>query len=268
VELAFREAGDTCLFRIRGAGTDVVWERFQSIQAGLSFLFGCRIRVRGWQLVVGPAIESVLLGERPRASKRVYPPLDNMLWLVRGPARFEEVVALAAEFFMTQLGDSIRAGLEILWDAADMSMDSRLLVAATVLEGVVRKVNTGGRPLPLKDDILAHLRTLTSERPVLDRWTGLLNGAENLHVPTILARWVEERRYQARSEELRAFKSRRNPLAHGHLLPTSGGSGASQDMGHLSNLINKIVLTHMGYRGPFADYGQARDYSKCFPIIV
>jgi len=274
INFSFREVGDACHFRLRASDTETIWKTFEAIRAGLSFLFGCRVRLRGWGQMVGPNVESVLLGDRPRAMRRVYPPLDNGLWQLRKDSTendlrgFEQPFTLASSFFLSPMGEKFRPLLQLAWDAADLTMESRLLTAAVVLEGLVREVETCSRtPLPFSNEVLSHIKNLTADETVLARWQGLVNGSQQLHVPTVLRQWASNGRYQATEEECKAFKTRRNPLAHGSSLKDTDDT-AKRDLSFLMNLINKVVLTQMGYRGPFADYSGNRDYNQSCPIML
>lgn len=269
-DFVFRKIGGAGCFRLRAADMETIWKIFGTVHASLNFLFGCRVRLRGWQQVDGPVIESVLMGDRPKAMRRVCPPLDNGLWLLRGGLTgFEQPLALASSFFLTPIGIKLSPLLHLLWDSADLEMESRLLTAATVLEGLVRRVEACGKtPLPLRDKVLEYLKSLNPDEAVLARWQGLLNGSRGIHVPTVLRQWATDGRYQAREDEIQAFVRRRHPLAHGSMLQKTDETAAKHDLSLLMNLINKVVLHSMDYRGPFADYSTDRDYNKFCPIII
>jgi len=245
VRLAFREVGRVCRFRIRAASPSSCWSSFDAIHAALSFLFGCRVRLRGWQFSSQVDMENVLLGNRPTAMRRVYPPLDNFLWQRRGDLTgFEKPLALAWAFFLTPIGQTIRPLLYLVWDSADLALESRLLNSATALEGMVRALERDhGTPLPYADKVIAYLEGLNIAAADLARWRGLVGGTGQLHVPTVLRRWVSEGRYLVREEELKAFSRQRHPLAHGSMLNDAGDGAAKQDLALLMNLINKVLLS-------------------------
>ena len=269
-DFVFREIGGACRFRLRATNPETTWKICASIHVSLNFLFGCRARLRGWQQMAGPSMENVLLGNRPKAMRRTYPPLDNFLWRLRwGPTGFEQPLALASSFFLSPTGMKVNPLLHLLWDTADLEMESRLLTAATVLEGLVRNVETCEEtPMPLGDQVLRYVEDLMPNGSILARWRGLLAGMGGMHVPTILRQWVSDGRHQASEEERQAFVNRRHPLAHGSMLADATDPAAGRDLALLMNLVNKVVLTQMGYRGPFADYSVDRDYSRACPIIV
>jgi len=266
---AFREIGGACRFRFRSENQADLWPAFDAVYSGLCFLFGCRVRLRGWQCWVNEQMENVLLGGRPAAVTRVYPPLDNFLWSLKGPSGFEEVLALASRFLLTGLGQKVRAMLALIWDAADLPIQSRLLVTATTLEGLVRRVQRHEeQPFAYTEQVRECLTQAGAAATLLKRVEGLLSSMAGLHVPTVLKQWLKEGRYNVRAEEVDAFKRRRNPLAHGAMLVMPEDSQARQDLALMTNLVNKVILVEMDYHGPYADYSASRSYDDHCSVII
>jgi hypothetical protein len=266
---AYREVGSRCQFRLLSQSRADLDSFFKATYSGLCFLFGCRVRIRGWQRRINEKMENVLFGGRQVAVRRVYPPLDNFLWHMKGTTGFEETLALASRFFLTEKGQKVRASLSLLWDAADLPIQSRLLIAATTLEGLVREVaQHEEQSFAYMPQVTECLRKAGAEVVIIKRVEGLLTSMRGLHVPTELRRWVEEQCYAARDDEVTAFKRRRHPLVHGGMLDDPTDPEAKQDLALITNLINKVILNQMGYRGPYADYAGPRDYSSRCPVIM
>jgi hypothetical protein len=190
----------------------------------------------------------------------------------------ERLLGLAIDFFLTDLGDRVAPYLYLCWDTADNSHQTQLAISSICVEGLLRvAAETLGPTQPQVDpaDITAFqawLKTTPAEfsQRFLNRLGGLTTMFRNLSTNEIFRDWVSRNVLGVTRDDSQAWSDTRNPSAHGRV----SAAGSQDELqtrvfrhARVANLLNRILLQLMRYRGPYIDYAQSGFPPAEFPYF-
>jgi hypothetical protein len=183
-------------------------------------------------------------------------------------AHVEALLGKAIDFFLTEQGECVAHHLYLCWDTADNAWATRFTVASICVEGLVRlatQADAGDAGGHTCEDVAAARQWLVANEATLSprfvaRIRGFLGTLNHQRPVDILRRWQRQGLLGVTAEEVAAWQELRNPGAHAGLV----GPAADRDelqadatrFARVINLMNRVVLQLMGYRGLYVDYAQ------------
>lgn len=250
---------------------EILW----AVARAFGFVLGRRLVIRGLENLVPERETRHLFGvEREPTRKSLPPPLGS------GTAYRDHVEALlgrAIDFFITERGEQVARHLYLCWDTADNAFPTQLAVVGICVEALLRiaSQNSKGTDSGYTDNDRAALeawlgktKDSLSERFVA-RLQGFIAALHHRRPVDILWEWQRNARLGVSAEDIDAWEKTRHPAAHGGL----GGRIPERSELQLQlnrlyrvfNLMNRIVLELVGYRGQYVDYSKAGWPEADFP---
>jgi hypothetical protein len=238
------------------------------ISAGVnafSFALGRKLSVRGfWEHTAkGNETRCLLAGSEEVKQHELLPPLGGGIAFID---RVEQLIGGATDFFLTETGERAAGYLNLCWDTADNDLTTRMAVAGSSLEGLLRMVSPkGAGSAGNSADTEAVDKWLEGSVGVLSpsfhaRLTGLLKSMSDRRPVDVLRDWEARHILGVTREDIDAWQKTRNPAAHG-ALPMPGLDREDLQLAysrsnHVLNLINRVVLQLLDYKGTYRDYAQ------------
>ncbi|HLJ92756.1 MAG TPA: hypothetical protein VKU02_06120 [Gemmataceae bacterium] len=180
----------------------------------------------------------------------------------------ECVLGRAIDFFLTDQGERVAQHLYLCWDTADNALPTRLAVASICVEGLLRIASQSpnrGDPGYTQADRGAFERWLERNPDGLTarfiaRLRGFFGMLGQKRPVDVLRDWQTRGLLSVTEEDIEAWENTRNPSAHAELIGPAADRTALQTrvsrFYRVMNLMNRIVLQLMGYRGVYVDYSQ------------
>lgn len=237
-----------------------------AIVRAFSFVLGRRIFLRGYEDVTAD-YESRYLAARNMEMRRTELPQP----LGHGKAYrdcVERLLAQATEFFLTERGERAAHYLHLCWDTADNDISTRVAIACISLEGLLREVSAvagtdDGSHTPA--DVESARQWLKANECRLSarfvaRVNGFLDNLDQRRPVDLLRGWQMRGVLDVTREDVRAWEEARNPAAHGALAWPRMDLEEKQTLlsrfYRVLNLVNRVVLQLVGYRGTYRDYSK------------
>jgi hypothetical protein len=235
-------------------------------EAAFSFLLGRRLVFRGYQERTPEATVRYLRDDRRKPTEGfVAAPLGFSTTTYHDHA--EDLLGPAVDFFLMPRGRRVVHYLNLLWDTADNAWPVQWAVVGVCLEGLISDI--------LEDSKIAEPSLSPADRVVFDRWLANDNGLSprgiarlrgfagligHRRVADVLKEWRDRRILDTTQGDLDAWQRMRNSAAHGQLVVPPDDKLDFQptiDQSYqLQNVVNRIVLNLIGYRGPYIDYSK------------
>lgn len=202
---------------------------------------------------------------------RLEPTKGSVLVPLSGEAyrlHVEALLGQAADFFLTERGRETAQYLHLCWDTADNDFMTRIAVLAISVEGLLRQASKSEIPTdpgytPIdRDALICWLKKATQflSPRFVKRMRGFISALGHRRPIDILAEWQQEGRLGITADDIKAYGDLRNPAAHGHVvLHRAGPEIWQREFDHYSrvaNIMNRLVLHLIGYRGRYIDYSQ------------
>jgi len=237
----------------------------------LGFLFGHFIQFLGYEWSNGQVRQHVLFSRAGERENQWYKPLQPP-WVARKALSVESLLARAVDYLVENGENCLLAAiLSTCWNVADCFITSRALVAAVLLERLAREAwNALDRPpglANLRKDIDLVSRML-SENPdqfasenFVARACGMLGAMKSPQCREMLYHIRDEGGVSIRDDEVEAWDSIRNRLAHGNFADWVTVryplQHAVDDCSRVAGTINKLALYLFGYEGPYIEYSES-----------
>ena len=247
------------------------------VARAFSFILGRRCVIRGEEWICDNHETRRISVPRQETTRNTLPtPLGRSFELL---GNVERLLGAAIDFFGTELGKRVTPYLSLCWDTADNLHTTQLVISSICIEGLICvAAETLGPTQPKLDsaDIAAFKTWLKTKpaafsEPFLNRLNGMLGMFSNPSANNIFRDWEERQILGITKQDRQAWSSIRNPLAHGRLSESDDRSALQTRItGHvrLQNLLNKVLLQLMGYRGEFIDYSQSGYPAVEFPYVA
>lgn len=239
-----------------------------AIARALGFLLGRRCAIQGHEYLCGGKTVRRIDSRFPKPTEHhIRAPLG---WQLTFTQHVESLFGRAVDFFLTELGERVAAYLFLCWDAADNAFQTQLAVGSICLEGLLRVAAETLGPTAvggLDADLDGFGKWLKlKENPIglsaafVKRLGGIPGMFRHLGPKDILRDWIDRGVLGVTDDDYRAWNDTRQPLAHGRLPPRGEAQPELQSridkFARVQNLINKIVLRLIGYRGEYVDYSR------------
>jgi hypothetical protein len=254
-------------------------ELLTAITRAFSFAFGRLLACRG-HVDFAPNHESRHLSSvrRPATRNHVPEPLGCSVAREAYSRNIEGLLGMAIDFFLTDLGSQVAPHLVLCWDTADSDYRTRLAVVSVCLEGLVHIASpttqhhdAGHTP---EDRMALHDWLKANEGKLSDRFFARLNGflktLDHRRPVDILRSWERRGVLGITRDDVDAWQETRNAATHGRLIfwPTDRDELQRRvtRLTRVYNVINRIVLQLMGYRGSYVDYSSPGWPEVDFPI--
>lgn len=190
-------------------------------------------------------------------------------------AHHEELLKHAVNFFMVSENQTLGTLLQANVSCPDVSFSLGILISCSVLEGIAKQIAKCSQAnvaisAAQKSGVEAFLHSSQYPLELIQRFQGFMG---RMNAPTganALSEWCRTRFLDFTGEDWEAWDFR-NRSAHGNLslygddFEDRKNSVAKRDRIH--NMINKLVLHVIGYRGKYFDYAthQAQDFPPQLP---
>jgi hypothetical protein len=243
-----------------------------------SFLLGRRLSFRGYEDVTADYEARYLAARnRPVTLNELPQPLGQDNAYHEG---IEGLLAQATEFFLTEDGRRVAGYLHLCWDTADNDITTRMAIASISLEGLLRMVSPDRRrddeSYTQADVGLVREWLNTSECRLsprfIKRLEGFLDGLRHRRPVDILHGWQARGVLAVTRADLEAWENGRNPAAHGVLAWPAVDHEKRQALFsrfyRVLNLLNRVILQLMGFRGRYRDYAQPSWPEVDFPAAL
>jgi hypothetical protein len=248
-----------------------------------SFLFALGIRVGqrvGWSghtTVRSGRLETVLREPIPMHSASQHSPLPTDV----SEADEQRLIGCAYRYFLSDENYPVANLFGMLWDTTDNFFPVQLLTAGTVIEGLADFIMESSSPSAgatefsaFKTRVVAHLNTFSAtdatEKALLEKFRRVVNSTQRLSLQDKVRAAAAAAKVVITDEELRAWNALRNRLAHGDFSPNSLSvqevQRQSRQLDCAWNVINKLFLGMIGYRGDYTDFSSAGWPARSLPI--
>jgi hypothetical protein len=202
----------------------------------------------------------------------------------------EGLLGQAIAFFQTTEGKRVADYLFPCWDAADNAFSTQLLLASISLEGLFSfiphqlgtdkvgdKESDGGQNTEADVEALEKwLRTAKDKETITEAFAKRVQGAVrafmNRRPADVLWDWQRKGLLGVTEEDIDAWKKTRHRAAHGAAVALPEDKRELQEVASRFfreiNMINRVVLQLMGYRGLYVDYGSQGWRETEFPAAL
>lgn len=240
------------------------FEIVHAVAQAFGFVLGRRVWIQG--------LEDLQTDRETRHLYRYREPTRNSLRPPLGEAtaylnNVETLLGKAVDFFLTKEGQKVAQYLDLCWDTVDNDFRTSVALVSICAESLLRLASKG---LPEKDPGYTPMDrdTLCSwveskegslTKRFLDRVRGFINTLSQRRPIDVLWAWHREGVLGVTPEDIDAWEKSRHPSAHGAFgpLPDVVQLQRRLDRFHrVQNLMNRIVLHLVGYRGPYMDYAR------------
>lgn len=190
----------------------------------------------------------------------------------------EPLLGRAIDYFLTEPGTKVLEHLYLCWDTADRAFPTKQLVTCICLEGLLRLARTrapGARCALAADDMVKLDSYLErnpdelSERTVA-RMRGQLRSMSDDRPVDILNDWCQRGVLGVAEQDVQAWRGSRNASAHAGFIGPLPEHDKLQhrvtDLIRVQNLVNRVVLQLVGYRGLYTDYASQDWGAVEFPL--
>lgn len=238
-----------------------------AVSMAFSFWAGKLLRVVAYEARDENATECRLFPHRATfKTKGVAPPLGPML----RPAlvtQHEELLKNAIDCFgnddAEQIGTLLQASLCY---PNDLPFSVQVLISCSALEGLAKGHATTKAVEAIsekqKADVEAFLKERCFPNDLIERFRGFMGTLNASSASNSITRWCKSGFMGFTSEDWDAWKLRNKP-AHGNLSLFGGDFQEKQEnvakRDRIRNMINKLVMAAIGYRGKYYDYALHRE---------
>jgi len=250
------------------------FEIVHAVAKAFSFILGRRIWVHGLEDVTPDLERREVYRHRASSDNSLRPPLGNSGAYLENA---EALLGKAVDFFLTPQGREVAEHLELCWDTTDNDFTTSITVVAITLESLLRLAAKGFTPhdpghTPEDRDALlswveARMGLLTKR--FLERVRGFVNNLGQQRPVDVLWSWHRAGMLSITPEDIEAWEKSRHPAAHGALAGTRPTRDQLQQrfdrFVRVQNVINRIVLHLIGYRGLYVDYSRPGWPEAVFP---
>lgn len=176
---------------------------------------------------------------------------------------FEELLSKATNFFLTETGKEIGNLLHMCLGSVDAAFTTHALVVCVVLESLIKKV-CANRPhrssisAQQAESIFQHLEAIQLPQNITNRFRGFIDKLDVANPKNVLHEWAANGAMGLTKADINAWDFLRNSAAHGRLLwdddQIEEKQKHLQKLHRVKNIINKILLSVMSYKGRYFDY--------------
>ena len=236
-----------------------------AVQTSLSFVEGRNVSLVGYESLCDGEHHRNISKNAGTTKASFSPPLG---WMADPRFNYEYLLTLATNFFFTTRGRIYSDQLRMCWAIADSYGSQKAMAACGAVEKLVKHSHGDFTPPVVEEEEKARnviKRFLEKHRDRLDerfrnRISGFLNKMKTADSKDILRKWIAEGFLGLEQEDLKAWDTLRHPVAHGELIFNFKEEEFAEletmfcTLKRVENLINKIVLFEMGYRGTYYNH--------------
>jgi len=239
------------------------FELVHAVAQAFGFVLGRRVWVQGLVDTRSDREIRELYRYREPSMYSLRPPLGETDIFARN---VEGLLGKTIDFFLTREGQKVAQYLDLCWDTVDNDFNTSVALVSICVESLVRLASEGRRekdPSYTAADRDALLSWLESKggsltERFLKRVRGFINTLGQRRPIDVLWEWQREGMLGIVPEDIEAWERIRHPSAHGAFagpLPELTKLQRRLDRSHrIQNLLNRIVLHLIGYRGKYMDY--------------
>jgi hypothetical protein len=256
---------------------DELEDASDSVCLAIAFIEGRAVAPVGYDAVAqGFAYRKVYGSCRHRASSRSQP-LPASMFSLQNPAA---LLQKASEFFNTKRGKEYSDSLRMCWDCVDCYGSIQAVTSCAMLENLIGLAETDmqadkshGNPevtaskkkqLTMEQQMLLdHLEKNRKEYgdELVDRVNGMFTSSHDAEPGKVLQRWCGNGILGVDQDDVKAWGKLRHSVAHGNLVFNDPHSTAKTQKSHdrqrrVNNLINKIIMHAMDYKGMYFDHAK------------
>ena len=243
-----------------------------AIRLAFSFLTGRKVGILASESRNGTGTTlRICRATRPTTNEFFSPLADG----VGGRGDAIPLLSQAVGFFMSQEGAKVASLLSRCWDTVDNSLTTQSAIVGATVEGIINVLKgKAARPGSLISDqqekeLYGFLRCRNYPDAFIKRLEGSLSMMRHPSTKHILLDWHKRGVLGVSDKDAKAWGDIRNPAAHGRSSEKVPTPDELQEHLHglhrVGNLVNKLVLQAMGYKGKFLDYS---DWSiRDFPLV-
>ncbi len=240
-------------------------EIVHAVVRAFGFVLGRRVWIQGLEDIPTDHETRDLYQYREPTKNSLRPPLGD------GTAYLDNVEALlgkAVDFFLTKEGQEVAQYLDLCWDSVDNDFRTSVALVSICVESLLRLASKGlrekdpGYTPADRDALLSWVGSKEGSlmKRFLDRVRGFVNTLGQRRPIDVLWAWHGEGVLGVTPEDIDAWEKSRHPSAHGAFggqPPEAAQLQRRLDRFHrVQNLMNRIVLHLIGYRGPYMDYAR------------
>lgn len=242
------------------------FEIMHAVAQAFSFVLGRRIWIHGLEDVTADGQRRELYPYRTPTENSLRPPLGDSS---ANLANIETLLGKAVDFFLTAQGREVAEYLELCWDTTDNDFTTSITVVAISVESLLRvaseslSIDDPGYTSADRQALLSWVANQTAHltKRFLARVGGFIKGLGHRRPIDVLWSWQREGLLGISPEDIDAWEKSRHSAAHGALAGARSGREELQQrfdrFPRVQNLMNRIVLHLIGYRGFYVDYSQA-----------
>lgn len=229
-----------------------------------SMLTGKALKIRGYvDLTLSESKSFLWTPDRMPTKRRFPPPIDEFMAHIQGA---EQLVGNAFDYFMLPESEPVARLLSLCWDTADNDIPTKHAAVGIAAEGLLReasrkRTDTDGS---FTDLDVEYLKTWLNSNPgalsprLVKRLRGYVGTLGHRRPKDILEDWRTRGILGVCREDITAWSEIRNSAAHAESSETGEDRAKLQaqitQYHRVANLINRVVLQLVGYRGAYIDY--------------
>lgn len=257
-----------------GAHGERTSDHLWAVSSAFGFLIGRNLFIRGYEEVSQERCTRFIEGaDRGPTKVAMRPPLDSVDCL----GDMEGLLGDLLTYFLTESG---RRTAELLWvcrSSGDTSMSTHQVVTSVCLEGLLKIAGSGrqandtelvAREVASLRELMSANRDRLSER-FRSRIDGFLAGLGHQRPKDILYGFLETGLFSVDKGDIAAWEKTRNPAAHAGFVGVEEDAERYQTnldkLFRLEDLINRLVLGVVGYRGKYVSYRDSPWQVREFP---
>ena len=247
------------------------------VAMAFGFVLGRRCVIRGEEWICDNQVTRRISVPHHATTRNSLPtPLGRSIEFL---GNVEQLLGATIDFFRTKLGERVIPFLYLCWDTADNSHLTQLAISSICVEGLIRvaaKSLGPTQPQADKTDIQAFKKWLETtpdgfSESFLKRLDGMSGNFSNLSPNEIFRNWEDRGMLGVTKQDRDAWSEIRNPSAHGGLSEAIDREELQTRITRhirLRNLINRVLLQLIGYRGKYIDYSQLGYPAIDFPYVT
>ena len=236
-------------------------EQLNAIQSAIAFMTGRPVGFRAVEIRRENEIHRYFGWRSPKCpANRMSSPIGLAITSI---PLYEKFLSKLTDYFLTPRGVNVAGFIYACHDSIDNSFTTNAMVVCAVLEGMLKPytkelVVSSGLTADDKGKVVAFRKESEFPEKVVKRLEGFMTGMESPSVDQVMRNWIDDGFLDVSTADHKAWKSLRNPAMHGTrlVLPTTTSAKIQKrvdEMGRLTNLINKLIMFEAGYFDRYHD---------------
>jgi len=245
-----------------------------AVATAFSFVMGKRVHVLGYESHFDETTtRNLSVSMEPSSKRHLLKPFINQLETTQA----ERCLEMAIAYFLTEDGDTAAGYLHLCWDTVDNDISTMALSSTIATEGLVRLVSRQSQADGSLDASVTMVSQFLEDHKIelgesfVNRVQGCMGSFKSVRPVDSLNKWQSSSLLNVQKEDIKAWSSLRNSLAHASAIGLPADRDKKQhffrNLQRVQSLNIRIVLQLMGFDGFYTDYNQPHPMPAKFPLV-